>query len=61
MASLVLTRQSQIDWLGVTCLGEAEATVRLGIKSWLVDVGLGTSDSHFGPIVAFLKQFFTFD
>ena len=36
------------DWLKVTFQGEAETSVRLGIKSWFADVGLSTSDSIWG-------------
>ena len=52
---------SQGDWKGsfhvgglkVTFLGDLEVAVRLGMKSWSADVGLSTSDSHFGPVVSF--------
>lgn len=36
--------------------GEAEAVVGLGRKSWLADGGLGTRDSHLGPVVSFLNN-----
>lgn len=56
MASLVPTGRCQADWVKVTCLGEAEAAVGSGRKSWLADVGLGTLDSHLGPVVSFLNR-----
>lgn len=33
---LVLPRKFQVAWLKVIFLGEAEATLRLGIKAWWV-------------------------
>lgn len=57
MASLVLTRQLQPDRLKVTYLGEAETTIRLGIKSWFADRGVSTIDSVRG-LLSFLNKLF---
>ena len=42
-----------VIWFKITFLGEAKTAVRLGMKSWFADVGLGTSDSLLGLLFLF--------
>lgn len=40
-------------WVKAAFLGEAETTIRLGIKSQCADMGLSTSDFILGPLSLF--------
>ena len=53
ITSLVLAGKFQTRLVKITFLGEAETAVRLGIKSWFVDVGFSTGDSILGLLSPF--------
>ena len=55
---LLLTRKFQIDWFKITFLGEIDTAVRLGIKSWLADMRLSTSDSILGLLSLFFNSIY---
>lgn len=52
----MLTRKFQIDWLRIYSWEEVKTAVRLGIRSWVADVGLSISDSIMGLLSLFTES-----
>lgn len=53
VTSILTTRKFQIVWIKIVFLGEVEATIKLGIKSWFGDMGINTSDSIWSLLSVF--------